>query len=496
MNTTFSMVMNITTLGDPCATDENFRASVIVADILIGISYFIIPGLMFYFGRKEKLRANCTMWLFMAFIICCGMTHIFGTIPRGLLRTYFVGSTKWLTAVVSVACAVNMIWEIPRLAQAERNINELQKQLIELSSYVFHEVRVPLNSIKLGVKILLTRRVPRICKSTLGIIDKSVSRISTTLNSILDYTKIRNGRFTANKTPVNIGEFYDEICHSFQVVDAEKPLDFQTHFDPDLNGKIVIMDEHKMFQCVSNILSNAFKYTKQGGIVFSVLLGDGPDGPLIFQVRDTGIGIAPDQIKEIFNPYVRIEDGKSSDIGTGLGLYIANIIAGLHEGTIDVRSSFGKGSTFTIKIKCIFDDSVRIDIESRRISTPEDRIIHILIVDDNRDNRNMMSKYLDILKNKGFHIQTDTATNGREAVDFIERRPDVDLIIMDKNMPVMDGMEATKLLRRRGFKNKIVALTGLGFHNEIEKLHAAGFDQVFTKPIEFDKFETFLRSLI
>lgn len=487
--------MNDTT--DPCATDENFRASVIVADILIGISYLIIPGLMFYFGKKERLRANFTIWLFMSFIVCCGTTHIFGTIPRGLTKTYILGTAKWITAFVSVACAVNMIWEIPRLAQAERNINELQKQLIELSSYVFHEVRVPLNSIKLGVKVLLTRRLSRSCKSTLGILDKSVSRISTTLNSILDYTKIRNGRFAANKSSVNIGEFYDEIYHSFHVVDPDKNIEFQTHFDPDLAGKRIVMDEHKMFQCVSNILSNAFKYTKKGHVIFSILLGsESIEGcEILFQVRDTGIGIADDQVKKIFNPYVRIEDGKSSDIGTGLGLYIANIIAGLHDGTIDVRSTFGEGSTFIIKIKCVFDTSVRVDIGSYS-STPEDQILHILIVDDNRDNRNMMSKYLDILKNKGFNIVSETAVNGQEAVDYIEKRHDIDLVIMDKNMPVMDGMQATKLLRKRGFKNKIVALTGLGFHNEIEKLHAAGFDHVFTKPIEFDKFETFLRSLI
>jgi CheY-like chemotaxis protein len=361
-------------------------------------------------------------------------------------------------------------------------------------SYIFHEIRVPLNAIVIGIKNLSQNK--DLCDTdqrTIGIINSSLDQATHILNDILDLNKIEAGRFTLQKTAFPLEQLIDETGSTFREITVSKKIDLVTEVSPRLVGQMITADKYRIIQCLNNFLSNAFKYTKPQGKI-TLIVTPTTDDVIRFSVTDTGCGITPENQRRLFKPYIQIGNALNSEIGTGLGLVITKQIATLHGGQVGVSSVIGTGSTFWFTIsspRTARRDSVEVvdyhAIEETRQTYSK---LCFLIVDDNEANCVMLSEYL---KHKG--IGSDYVLNGLEAVNKIKGGERYDLIIMDKHMPVMDGIQATAAIRELNIDIPIVALTGLSDDVQKNKLLQAGVNEIFIKPFNFQLFDDLLENL-
>lgn len=246
-------------------------------------------------------------------------------------------------------------------------------------------------------------------------------------------------------------------------------------------------DEGKLRQILINLLGNAIKFTQVGGVILTVTQqtkGDRNLKQLIFTIRDTGKGIADGERERIFEPFIQTDLGTHSEDGTGLGLAISRQFARLMQGDITFTSESGKGSTFTLAITVQLCESSQVEIPQvkRRVIgiAPGQPQYRILVVDDKEANRELLVKFLATVG-----LETRTANDGQESIQiWQEWQPN--LIWMDMRMPVMDGYEATRIIKANSTKDKtiIVALTATAFEEERGKILAVGCDDFVRKPFK------------
>lgn len=371
-----------------------------------------------------------------------------------------------------------------------------------------HELRSPLNGI-LGFAQVMTRSqsLPKEQMENLGIITRSGEHLLTLINQVLDLSKIEAGRVTLNESSFDLYRLLDDLHDLFALKADDKRL--QLLFEqPDNLPQYICTDQVKLRQVLINLLNNALKFTEVGGVSVRVsrhaeLIKTNPlteiEGSpnqvvaLHFEVEDSGSGIAPDEMDQLFEAFTQTETGRQSQEGTGLGLPISRKFVQLMGGELTVHSEVGQGTTFK------FDIQVQVvsqaDVESLT-STLQKRIIalepgqlryRILIVDDKWTNRHLLIKLLQPL---GFELQE--ATNGQEAIKTWETwQPH--LIWMDMRMPIMDGYQATHHIKShtKGQAVAIIALTASTFEEERVVVLDAGCDDFMRKPFrEADIFET------
>ncbi|MCL1789228.1 MAG: ATP-binding protein, partial [Oscillospiraceae bacterium] len=257
-------------------------------------------------------------------------------------------------------------------------------------------------------------------------------------------------------------------------------------------------DELRVKQILNNLLSNAFKYTKEGTVELGINCPrEGEDVMINAYVRDTGIGIRPEDIDSLFYDYSQVNmQSNRKIVGTGLGLPIAKKMAEMMSGSITVESEYGVGTTFTLRIPYIKGSESEVSVHSRnnadintRIFAPDARI---LVVDDNEFNLKVASGLFGLLK-----IETDTADSGMKAVDLV-KKSDYDIIFMDHMMPEMDGVETTQVIRKLGGKYEqsdlpIIALTANAVLGAKEMFLENGFNDFVSKPIEVPKLNEVVR---
>lgn len=373
----------------------------------------------------------------------------------------------------------------------------------EFLASMSHEIRTPMNAV-LGFTELLQNMVQdKRQKSYVESIQSSGKSLLTLINDILDLSKIEARKMDLQYEPVNPDSVFNEIHHIFSLKIAEKGLDFIIDIDPDIPNSL-LLDEVRMRQVLFNLIGNAVKFTSKGAIrLFAKKLerpGDDSLIDLMIAVEDTGIGIPAESIGKIFDAFQQ-QDGQSTKRfgGTGLGLAITKRLVEMMAGTITVESELGKGSRFEI----IFGDvSLAATPASQEIETTSDyeSIVFekatVLIVDDIETNRNLLKAYF-----------TDTEIVFVEAEDGLRAiqqtrlfRPD--LILMDIRMPIMDGYEATKQIRRdKEIKYvPIIALTASGMKEDRERSARIGFDGFLTKPVKkselFKELSRFLKHAV
>jgi predicted ATPase/signal transduction histidine kinase/DNA-binding NarL/FixJ family response regulator len=370
-----------------------------------------------------------------------------------------------------------------------------------------HELRSPLNAI-LGFSQLMIRSqtlAPEQVEN-MGIITRSGEHLLTLINQVLDLSKIEAGRTTLNEKNFDLYRLVDDVEDMFQLKADDKGLQLICDRAPDV-PRYVRTDEVKLRQILINLLNNALKFTQQGGVSVKVKTEDETQTTknldaqvasptvqpttIIFEVEDTGAGIAPEEIDSIFEAFVQSKTGKEAQEGTGLGLPISRQFVQLMGGDMTVTSNLGKGTTFKFDIQASIVQAH--DIESakstRRVIAlePNQPRYRILIVDDKRDNRQLLIKLLNPL---GFELKE--ASNGAEAVELWDNW-EPHLIWMDMRMPVMDGYEATKQIKSttKGHATAVIALTASILEEERAVVLSAGCDDFLRKPFrEADIFET------
>jgi len=347
-----------------------------------------------------------------------------------------------------------------------------------------HEIRTPMNAI-LGFSQLMMRDqgLTPVQTKHLQTINRSGEHLLALINDILEISKIEAGRSTLNPVPFDLNSMLDEISMMFRLRADEKNLRCLVNRVGDL-PECVIGDENKLRQIFINLIGNALKFTRKGGV--SVRVGiktrSGAALRLMAEVEDTGMGIAEDEIKKLFRPFEQTASGKKIQTGTGLGLAISREFIRLMGGEISVSSQLGKGSIFRFEIN--IEEGREVDLGKKALARHVEslrsgqQVIRVLIVDDKEDNRELLSQMLGKI---GFDVRE--SVNGEQAVqEFEEWRPH--LILMDTRMPVMDGYEAIRRIRKSdGGKNvKIVSVTASAFEEDRKKALGIGADDFLGKP--------------
>jgi signal transduction histidine kinase/ligand-binding sensor domain-containing protein/CheY-like chemotaxis protein len=345
-----------------------------------------------------------------------------------------------------------------------------------------HELRSPLNAI-LGFAQLMSRTLPQEHQENIGIIRRSGEHLLTLINQVLDLSKIEAGRTTLNEQNFDLHRLLDDVHDMFQLKADDKHLQLQlerAHGVP----QNVRTDEVKLRQVLINLLNNALKFTQEGGVFLRVDTLDQSESTcrLLFEIEDTGYGIAPDDLDSLFEAFVQTAIGKQAQEGTGLGLPISRQFVQLMGGEMTVSSTIGKGTIF--KFDIVVNVVKAAETQSQQ---PERQVIalkpgqpryRILVVDDRHSNRQLLIKLLAPL---GFELQE--ASNGKEAIEIWEHwQPH--LIWMDMRMPVMDGYETTQKIKAttKGQAIAIIALTASVLEEERAIVLSAGCDDFLRKP--------------
>jgi signal transduction histidine kinase/CheY-like chemotaxis protein len=396
---------------------------------------------------------------------------------------------------------------------AELAIAKEKAEMANLAKSTFfanmsHELRSPLSAI-LGFSQLMTRSqtLPPEHQENVSIITRSGEHLLTLINQVLDLSKIEAGRTTLNENNFDLYRLLDDVEDMFQLKAQEKGLHLIGDRAPDV-PQYVHTDEVKLRQVLINLLNNALKFTQEGGVSVRVVTsewsvvtpptplakgeagGGGSDNgqrttntaKLIFEIEDTGPGIASEELDSLFEAFVQTKTGKESQEGTGLGLPITRKFVQLMGGEITVSSEVGRGTTFKFDIQVGRVDAK--DIESQRPTRrvialePDQPRYRILIVDDKPTNRQLLIKLLNPL---GFELRE--ACDGKEAIALWEIF-EPHLIWMDMRMPIMDGIEATKRIKATtlGQSTAIIAVTASAFEEERAVVLKAGCDDFLRKP--------------
>jgi signal transduction histidine kinase/DNA-binding NarL/FixJ family response regulator len=374
------------------------------------------------------------------------------------------------------------------LARALRDAESASRAKSEFLASMSHELRTPLNGI-LGYAQLL-RRDPGLGPhhaASAAAIERCGDHLLTLISDVLDLAKIEAGRLELVPSAFELEPFLRDVADVARVRALQGGLAFSLEHASALPGA-VLADERKLRQILLNLLGNAIKFTRKGSVRLRVaaLPLDGGRHRLRFEVEDTGIGIARDDLERIFDPFQQLEQAGRHVEGTGLGLAISRRLVDLFGGRIEIKSAPGAGSTFAVEVIVAAATDATLARPGRAspgITGYGGRRRRVLVADDKDDNRAILCHLL-----ASIGIDVLEAENGRDALELARReRPDA--VMMDLVMPVMDGFEAIRELRADPAlaQLRIIALSASAFDSTRAQSVAAGCDAFLTKPVRFDE---------
>jgi len=372
------------------------------------------------------------------------------------------------------------------LNEAKETADKVTKAKTEFFTNMNHEIRTPLNGIIGMVDIVLDSDLSDSQRHTIDVVKRSGESLLTIINDILDFSKIDAGKLNIESIEFVLDDLISDISliTALRLEDKNIKLLFDTS---EVRHESYIGDPTRVRQILLNLLSNALKFTKQGEISLHInkqVHGDGTEW-LKFSVKDTGIGIPEHKLHDIFERFSQADSSTTRNYGgTGLGLAICKQLIQLMGGSITVESEVEKGSTFWFELKLQRvekKDSLGVKFESSTTLVNKTFNARVLIVEDNKTNQLVARGYL-----KKMGIKTTVAENGKEALEKLETNH-FDLIFMDCQMPVMDGFEATKLIRQSGNMISIVAMTANTMTGDKQLCLDAGMDDHLAKPLNKEK---------
>lgn len=374
-----------------------------------------------------------------------------------------------------------------KLREAKEVAEAANRAKSEFLANMSHELRTPLNSV-LGYAQILRQHGTLLPKQrkALSIIEQSGEHLLGLINEILDLAKIEAGTLELNPSKVSLPQLLQNVVDSMRARAQGKGLSFSSEWLSEIPYSIKA-DERRLRQVLMNLIDNAIKYTREGGVALRVGYHG---GRLRFLVEDTGVGIRPEHLEEIFRIFHQVRDTGSVEEGTGLGLAICQRLVNLMGGELKVSSIPGKGSRFwfDVELAVIADVNGETNLGSRAIVGIDAKQRKVLVVDDRDDNRSLL---LDMLVPLGFevHEAQDGNTCLRQAARL---RPDA--ILVDLRMPNMSGEEVIRRLRAVPEVREaiIIAISASAFEHNREQCIEAGADDFLSKPIRADKLMTLL----
>lgn len=390
------------------------------------------------------------------------------------------------------ATAANLM----RLNQDLTSANEQVKHAVQSRTLfvakISHDIRTPLSGIVAISRLLMDTETTPENREYVSAIQSCAHSLTLLLNDLLDLTKIEAGRIVLSAAPFDLYSLCSEVANLFRVAAGDKGVSLVFAYDVE-TPRNVVGDEHRLRQILTNLVSNAVKFTPRGSVMLSVGSASTSNGEnrLWIKVKDTGVGIPPERLDDIFNPYEQAAASTSVLFGgTGLGLSISKHLVELMNGRIELASVDTQGSVFTISLPLI----PALGEHESKTNRPDAPIrclgegMAVLVVDDNRVNRTVCKR---ILEKMGASVEL--AENGLAAVSASERRH-YNLVLLDCHMPALDGYDTTRLLRRTqsARRSTIIAMTADATSETRRKCFEAGMDDCLLKPIKTDALEELL----
>lgn len=385
--------------------------------------------------------------------------------------------------------------ELLNVARAEAMAaSQAKSQFVANTS---HELRTPLGAIIGFIDLILDPESSADEKRQyLEVVRRNANQLLQIVNEVLDLSKIEAQKLQIEKEIVPLDDLMEDIRLLMALKAEDKGLVFKIEEMTSL-PKRIYTDPLRLKQILINLIGNAIKFTSMGEVTVRIksVKDDNGNKHLIFDIEDTGPGIHEESAKELFQPFSQGDKSYMRKFGgTGLGLSLSKSLATLLGGELQLlRSEVGKGSTFRLKIESVVKkDKTELAAQESKLSTEgfdlKDK--KILVVDDSPDNQILISQYLTIAGAK-----FDIAKNGVEALECVQNEPNYNVILMDLQMPVMDGYEATRIMQQQGCRIPIVAFTAHAMKEEKDKSQIAGFSGYLTKPVERQRLITILSEL-
>jgi signal transduction histidine kinase len=459
-----------------------------ILNIDYSIACYFFPLIIAYeivFDAKKEFKGFLPTFIFT--LLCALACFV---LPKGLVYSYTMTDDIFRASVLmnfifpmilSVAFMFTIInihaHTQEKLITAREASERANKAKSDFLSNMSHELRTPLNGIVGSTNLLMNEQASLSQKKYYEVLQHSSDHMLHLINHILDFSKIAEGKINLDRNVFNMREMVSKLCGVYQVQNTNEGVVFNFTIDKDLD-KMVISDDLRLKQVLVNLLSNAFKFTKKGSIDLTVTTVEQTENNMTvqFAVKDTGVGIQPEQLSKIFESFEQADNSTTRNFGgTGLGLSISKQLVNLFNAELEVESKVGKGSTFYFTITLDVDQSSsneKIEYGELKDLTG----LKILVAEDNKVNMFVLKTFL-----KKWNIDYVDVTNGVDALSNYQQH-DFDLVLMDLEMPEMDGYTALKEIRKQGSKIPVIAFTAALYDGMQSDLITKGFNDYIHKP--------------